>query len=98
MAPIQCSWATTAWSDPAANQAELVRFIDEAVAELRAREDAVESALGDAATGAEAPSAEAAEEATAETFPNEPGAPVEESQEAVVEDTCVMNPGNRSET
>jgi hypothetical protein len=29
------------WADPAANRAELVRLIDEAIAELRAREDAL---------------------------------------------------------
>jgi hypothetical protein len=67
-------------------------------AEADGEEDAVESAPGDAATGAEAPAPETVAEATVETFPNEPGAPVEESQEAFVEDTCVTNPGNRSET
>jgi hypothetical protein len=166
MAPAQITMYCQAWSDPAANRAELLRIIDEAIAELRAREEALrtgpeavaqawaaeqalviqeptearlrsryasdhqsmfyrayrelqavqaeaaqaaeaegagdeddeaEAGPADAAPGAEAPSPEAAEEAFAETFPNEPGAPVEESQEAVVEDTCVTNPGNSSE-
>jgi hypothetical protein len=39
--PGQAALYTQAWSDPAANQAELLRIIDEAVAELRAREEAL---------------------------------------------------------
>jgi hypothetical protein len=163
MAPAQIHMYCEAWSDPAANRAELLRIIDEAVAELRARaealrtgpeavaqalaadqalvlqdptearlrsryagdhqsmfyrayrelkavqaeaaqeadadseEDEAESAPSEAVAVAEAPAPEAAEEASEGNFPNEPGAPIEESQEAVVEDTCVTNPGNRSE-
>jgi hypothetical protein len=39
--PGQAALYTQAWSDPAANQAELLRIIDEAIAELRAREEAL---------------------------------------------------------
>jgi hypothetical protein len=160
MAPAQVAMYCQAWADPAANRAELLRIIDEALAELRAREeslrtgpeavaqslaaeqalviqdptearlrsryasdhqsafyrayrelkavqaeaaqeadaagaeDAAESAPGDAATEAEVPSPEA----SAEKLPNEPGAPMEESQGAVVSEGCVTNLGNRSET
>jgi hypothetical protein len=160
MAPAQINMYCQAWADPAANRAELLRLIDEAIAELRAREealrtgpeavaqslaaeqalvlqdptearlrsryasdhqsafyrayrelkavqaeaaqeadaagaeDAVESAPADAATEAKVPSPEA----SAEKLPNEPGAPMEESQEAELSEDCVTNPGNRSET
>ena len=39
--PGQAALYTQAWSDPEANRAELFRIIDEAIAELRAREDAL---------------------------------------------------------
>jgi hypothetical protein len=159
MAPAQIHMYCEAWSDPAANRAELLRIIDEAIAELRAREeslrigpeavaqalsaeqalvlqdptearlrsryasdhqsafyrayrelkavqaeadaegeeDEVESASADLAPEAEVASPEAAEEASAENFSNEPGAPIAESQEAVVSESCVTNQGNRSE-
>src|SRR5262249_37940321 len=147
MAPAQINMYCEAWSDPAANRAELLRIIDDAITELRAREeslrtgpeavaqawaaeqalviqdptearlrsryagdhqsmfyrayrelkavqaeaaqeaetdgaededDEAESAPADAAAGAEAPSPEVTAEASAETFPNEPGAPIAE--------------------
>jgi hypothetical protein len=160
MAPAQVEMYCQAWSDPEANRAELLRIIDEAIAELRAREeslrtgpeavaqslaaeqalviqdpsearlrsryagdhqsmfyrayrelkavqaeaaqdadgDGAESAPADAAPEAQAPPPETVEEASADDFPNEPDAPIAESQEAVVSGSCVTNPGNRSET
>jgi hypothetical protein len=162
--PSQAALYTQAWSDPEANRAELLRIIDEAIAELRACEDALrtgpeavaqalateqalviqdptearlrsryasdhqsafyrayrelkavqaeaaqkadgdgnedgaESAPSEAAPEAEAPASEAAAGASDETFSNGPGAPIAESQEDLVSEGCVTNPGNRSET
>jgi hypothetical protein len=41
MAPGQVDMYCQAWADPAANRAELLRVIDEAIAELRAREESL---------------------------------------------------------
>jgi hypothetical protein len=164
MAAAQVEMYCQAWSDPEANRAELLRIIDEAIAELRAREeslrtgpeavaqalateqalviqdptearlrsryagdhqsmfyrayrelkavqaeaaqeadgedgdDEAESAPVEAATGAEAPSCEAAAGVSDETFSNDPKVQDSESQDAEVSGTCDTDSGVNSET